>query len=157
MHFSFRPSTPQDIDWLVELRARVLRVDLERLGRYDEYRVRERMRRSFRPEWTRIISVSSSDAGCITTRMDGPVRWIEHFYLEPALQGRGIGSEVLRRVTAEAFSGSTRLNVLQGSAARRLYERQGFITDSEDDVDVYMTLQPAKATQGQGNGSSPSR
>ncbi|GAA1658808.1 GNAT family N-acetyltransferase [Microbacterium flavum] len=140
MHISLRPSIPQDIDWLVELRARVLRADLERLGRYDERRVRERMRRSFNPEWTRIISVAGSDVGCITTRTDGPVRWIEHFYLEPALQGRGVGSEVLRRVAAEAFTGSTRLNVLQGSAARRLYERHGFITDSEDDVDVYMTL-----------------
>ena len=142
MHLSLRPSIPQDIDWLVELRARA---DLERLGRYDEDRVRERMRQSFRPEWTRVISVSGADVGCITTRTDGPVRWIEHFYLEPDLQGRGVGTEVLRRVTAEAFNGSTRLNVLQGSPARRLYERHGFITDSEDDVDVYMTLPSAES------------
>lgn len=154
MLISLRPSAPQDIDWLVELRARVLRGDLGRLGRYDEWGVRERMRRSFRPEWTRIISVDGSDMGCITARTDGPVRWIEHFYLEPAVQGRGVGSEVLRRVTAEAFAGSTRLNVLQGSKARRLYERHGFITDSEDDVDVYMTLRPCDPRPAHGESST---
>lgn len=31
------------------------------------------------------------------------------------------------------------LNVLQGSPARRLYERHGFVLDSEDPVDVYLT------------------
>lgn len=135
-----RPSAPDDIDWLVELRAQVLRADLERLGRYDDHRVRERMRRSFSPEWTRVISVCGEDAGCITIRPDGAVRWIEHFYLAPGLQGHGVGGSVLGRVIAEAFDGSTRLNVLQGSAARRLYERHGFQTDTEDAVDVYMTL-----------------
>ncbi|WP_345801677.1 GNAT family N-acetyltransferase [Microbacterium sp. AZCO] len=150
MDISLRPSTPEDIDWLVELRSRVLRADLERLGRYDEIRVRERMRQSFRPEWTRVISVSGADVGCITTRPDGPVRWIEHFYIEPELQGRGVGGAVLGKVIGEAFSGDTRLNVLQGSAARRLYERHGFVTGSEDDVDVYMTHQSAAPTRERG-------
>jgi len=140
---SLRWSVPHDIDWLVELRARVLRRDLERLGRYDEHAVRDRMRRGFHPEWTRVIVVSDVDAGCITTRSDGDVRWIEHFYLEPDVQGRGIGGEVLRTVLDEPFKGRTRLNVLQGSAARRLYDRHGFIVDAEDEIDVFMTLRTA--------------
>lgn len=35
--------------------------------------------------------------------------------------------------------GLYRLNVLQGSPARSLYERHGFVVDSQDDVDVFMT------------------
>jgi hypothetical protein len=31
-----------------------------------------------------------------------------------------------------------RLNVLQGSPARRLYERHGFVLETEDPVDVFM-------------------
>jgi hypothetical protein len=31
-----------------------------------------------------------------------------------------------------------RLDVLQGSPARRLYERHGFVLESEDPVDVFM-------------------
>lgn len=37
-------------------------------------------------------------------------------------------------------AGRYRLNVLRGSPARGLYERHGFVVDSEDDVDVFMTL-----------------
>ena len=134
-----RPSAIDDIDWLVELRAEVLRADLERLGRFDEHRVRERMRQGFRPEWTRIVVVDGAKVGSITTRPDGATRWIEHFYLAPHAQGAGVGTAVLRAVLAEPFAGDTRLNVLQGSAARRLYERHGFAVDTEDDVDVFMT------------------
>lgn len=143
MDVTLRPADPADIEWLVELRAAVLRADLERLGRFDDHRVRERMRAGFRPEWTRIIVVAGTDAGCITTRPDGATRWIEHFYVPASLQGRGIGSTVLRTVIAEPHDGPTRLNVLQGSAARRLYERHGFTLDSEDDVDVWLSLQPS--------------
>jgi hypothetical protein len=34
--------------------------------------------------------------------------------------------------------GVVRLNVLQGSPARRLYERYGFVVEAEDAVDVFM-------------------
>lgn len=139
MTVTLRSSDAADIDWLVELRAEVLRADLERLGRYDERRVRDRMRAAFRAEWTQIIVAGAEDVGSIRIRPDGSVRWIEHFYLVAARQGQGIGSQVLRAVLAEPWAGTTRLNVLQGSPARRLYERNGFVTDTEDDVDVFMT------------------
>ncbi|WP_159613412.1 GNAT family N-acetyltransferase [Glutamicibacter sp. JC586] len=140
MTVSLRPSTPEDIGWLVELRAVVLRADLERLGRYEAVRVRERMRASFVPAWSRIVVFDGTDVGSITARPDGADRWIEHFYLSPDVQCQGIGSKVLRKVLDEPHDGDTRLNVLQGSAARRLYERFGFVVDNEDNIDVFMTL-----------------
>lgn len=139
MDVRLRPSAPADIDGLAELRAEVLRADLERLGRFDEHRVRQRMRDGFRPEWTRIVVLDGLDVGSITARPDGATRWIEHFYLTPRAQGAGVGGTVLRTVLAEPVSGVTRLNVLRGSAARRLYERHGFRVDSEDEIDVFMT------------------
>jgi hypothetical protein len=56
------------------------------------------------------------------------------------LEGRGIGRAVLQSAIIEPYDGPTGLNVLQGSVARRLYERHGFTLDSEDDVDVWLTL-----------------
>ena len=141
-----RPSVAADLEWLVELRAVVLRPDLERLGRFDEHRVRERMRRAFRSELTRIIVVDGVDAGSIAIRIDDDgVRWIEHFYLAPETHGRGIGGAVLRTVLDEPHDGDTRLNVLHGSAAQRLYTRHGFVEDSDDGVDVFMSLRSSGA------------
>jgi GNAT superfamily N-acetyltransferase len=139
-----RPATPADVEPIASLRAAVLRPDLERLGRYDEHRVRQRLRDSFTPQHTTIIvtggSVAGSVAGCVAVRPAGDCRWLEHFYLAAAVQGRGVGTAVLRTVLAraDADGAPVRLNVLQGSAARRLYERHGFTVESEDPVDVFM-------------------
>jgi GNAT superfamily N-acetyltransferase len=134
--FSLRPSRLDDAEWIAELRAVVLRDDLERLGRFDPVRVRERFLTAFDTTLTRIIVVNGADVGSIALRPAEDATWIEHFYLDAALQGRGIGGGVLRSVLAE--QGAFRLNVLQGSPARRLYERHGFELDSEDEVDVFM-------------------
>jgi GNAT superfamily N-acetyltransferase len=133
------------VEELVELRATVMRADLERLGRYDEHRVRQRLRDTFSPEHSSIIVVEGELAGCITLRPVEDRLWLEHFYLAPHLQGRGLGSAVLRSVLEQADARETAvgLNVLQGSAARRLYDRHGFVVESEDPVDVFMVRLPS--------------
>lgn len=137
---TFRPSTAADLDWIVELRAEVLRDDLERLGRFDPARVRQRMRDGFHPANTRIIVVGGEDAGCVSVRHELDAHWLEHFYLVPTMQGQGIGSRVLTLILGERTTTTPlRLNVLRGSNARRLYERHGFTADTEDEVDVFMT------------------
>ena len=136
---TFRSATEHDINWLVELRAEVLRTDLERLGRYDPHRVRQRMRDAYVPASTRVVVVDGAEVGCVTVRSEADARWVEHLYLAPGVQGRGIGSEVLQTVLAGEDPRPTRLNVMQGSPARRLYERHGFTVDAEDEVDVFMT------------------
>jgi len=136
---TFRSATEHDIEWLVDLRAEVLREDLERLGRYDTHRVRQRMRDAYVPTSTRVIVEDGDEIGCVTVRVEADARWLEHFYLAPHAHGRGIGSQVLREILAEEDPRPFRLNVLQGSPARRLYERHGFTVDSEDEVDVFMT------------------
>ncbi|MFI0939178.1 GNAT family N-acetyltransferase [Streptomyces sp. NPDC021020] len=141
-----RPSTDADLEPLADLRAVVMRPDLERLGRYDEHRVRQRLRDSFSTAHTAIIVVGDDVAGSVTLRpAEGGGQVLEHFYLAPRHQGRGLGSDVLRAVLAQADArGQTvRLNVLQGSPARRLYARHGFTVESEDPVDVFMTRPPA--------------
>ncbi|MFD7156315.1 GNAT family N-acetyltransferase [Kribbella sp. NPDC059898] len=135
MNWTLRPATAADLDGLVELRAVVMRPDLERLGRYDEHRVRQRLRDAYAPEYTRIIEVDGAFAGSVTLRPADRL-WLEHFYLAPEYQGRGIGSGVLRSVLDR--DEDIWLNVLQGSPARSLYERHGFVLDSEDPVDLFM-------------------
>ncbi|MER7186483.1 GNAT family N-acetyltransferase [Streptomyces hyaluromycini] len=140
-----RPASDADVEAVAELRAVVLRDDLERLGRYDARRVRQRLRDGFDAARTRVIEVEGAFAGCVALRPAGDARWLEHFYLAPHVQGVGIGSAVLREVLERCDRDGVpvRLNVLQGSAARRLYERHGFLVETEDPVDVFMVRPPA--------------
>jgi len=139
-----RPAIPGDLEDMVELRAVVMRPDLVRLGRYDEHRVRQRMRDSYVPEHTSVVVVDGRFAGSVTLRPYEDGWCLESFFLDESLQGRGIGSGVLRRLLdrTDAEGVPVRLNVLQGSAARRLYERHGFVTEREDPVDVFMIRRP---------------
>lgn len=138
--WTLRPAETADLEAMTELRALVMRPDLERLGRYDEHRVRQRLRDNFAPEHTSVVLADGEFAGCVTMRPVENGWWVENFYLSPALHGQGIGSAVLRTLLerADADGADVRLDVLQGSAARRLYERHGFTLEHEDPIDVYL-------------------
>jgi GNAT superfamily N-acetyltransferase len=139
MRWTTRPSTPDDAAWIAELRAVVMRPDLERLGVFSPERVRQRFLDAFDPDLTRVIVVDGADAGSIALRPASDGTWIEHFYLDERVQGVGIGTQVLTAILAErGHVRPWRLNVLQQSPARRLYERHGFAVDSEDDIDVFL-------------------
>lgn len=142
MTFSFRQSTDEDLDWIVDLRVRVLRADFERLGRFDPVRVGERLRNAFNKTNTRVILLGDQVAGCVTVRHEPEGRWLENFYLNPDLQGRGLGTQVLQRILEESGTTPIRLHMLRGSSAGSLYERHGFVAESEKDLDVIMVRQP---------------
>lgn len=136
-----RPSSDADAPWIADLRAEVMRADLERLQRFDPGWVRERFLRAFVAANTRVIEVDGLPVGSVAVRTEPTEHWLEHFYLASSLQGRGVGGGILRRLIAEPRMGAAlpwRLNVLQGSAARRLYERHGFVFEREDEVDVWL-------------------
>jgi len=139
---TLRPSSDTDAAWIADLRAEVMRADLERLGKFDPVWVRERFLRGFVPANTRLIDVDGETVGSVAVRSEPGEHWLEHFYLAAVHQGRGVGGELLRRVLAERTDALPwRLNVLQGSPARRLYERHGFVFEREDDVDVWLVRQ----------------
>ena len=142
-NWSLRPAVDGDARWIAELRAVVLRPDLERLGRFDPVRVRQRFLSAFDPAVTWIVLVGDQEAGSIAVRPDAGSLWIEHFYLRADCQGSGIGSAVLQRqLSVGQGDRPFRLNVLQGSRAQALYERHGFVVESQDAVDVFMVRYP---------------
>ncbi|MBX7552022.1 GNAT family N-acetyltransferase [Streptomyces sp. tea 10] len=142
--WEIRQASAADVEAVAELRAVVLRADLERLGRYDERRLRQRLRDGFTPAHTWVVEAAGALAGCVALRPAADAHWLEHFYLDPALQGRGIGSAVLSMLLERCDRDGTpvRLNVLRGSRALKLYARHGFTVESEDPVDVFMIRRP---------------
>jgi GNAT superfamily N-acetyltransferase len=146
-----RPAEQSDLEAIAELRAVVMRPDLERLGRYDEHRVRQRLREGFAPQHTSVITANGRFAGSVALRPSGDAHWLEHFYLSPEVQGQGLGSAVLRTllVKTDTSGDLVRLNVLQGSPARSLYERHGFTIETQDPVDIFMLRSPGGKPDGQ--------
>ncbi|MBO7744360.1 GNAT family N-acetyltransferase [Paenibacillus sp. MWE-103] len=139
---TLRQSQNSDVETIADLRVIVLRNDLTRLGRFDEEKVRQRFRNSFDAVHTWIIEKDSSFVGSVALKPTLDGYGLEHFYIHPNYQGKGIGSHVLKNLLEQNDVKGKRvtLNVLQGSSAKRLYERFSFKVESEDLIDVYMSL-----------------
>lgn len=85
---TWRSSRVDDGPAIAELRALVLRESLQRLGRYDEVRVRERFLAAFVPDITRVLQRSTDVVGSLALRGTFDGTWIEHFYLHPGCRTR---------------------------------------------------------------------
>lgn len=140
----FRPAAEADFETLLALRIRVLRPHLERVGRFDPERARRYFREGYDPSSLRLIEVDGGFAGCVALKPDGDGLVLEHFYLDDAVQGRGIGGAVLRLLLAEADTAgkAVRLGVLKGSPAARLYQRHGFVWTHAEPYDDYFLREP---------------
>ena len=75
-NWTLRPSAPADIEVIAELRAVVMRPDLERLGRFDEHRVRQRFRDAFVERHLSIILAEGRFAGCVALRPAAEAHWL---------------------------------------------------------------------------------
>ena len=144
MEVSFEPSTSDDLERLTALKLQVMNGQLERIGRLDPDRSAARFAREFRPGVTRRILADGVFAGCVTFYPE-PDAWVlEHFYLRPEHQGRGLGGDVLRRLLAEsdAVGAAVRFSVLVGSDANRFYPRFGFVETHREAFDIYYRREP---------------
>jgi GNAT superfamily N-acetyltransferase len=99
---------------------------------------------SYDAEHTSIVVVDGDDAGWVTVQRDIQIR-VDAIYLTGTMQGRGIGSTILRRVIADADAAgvAVRLSTAKINPARRLYTRLGFVDAYEDDTNVYLVREPA--------------
>jgi ribosomal protein S18 acetylase RimI-like enzyme len=119
---------PADFDALVAIRIEAMRESLERVGRFDPQRARERLRAGFSAEHTRHIVVAGERVGFVVVRPHDEGLLLEHLYVKPSAQGRGIGTAVLAMVFAEADAQSlpVRVGALRESDSNRFYVRHGF-------------------------------
>ena len=149
--FTFEPVADGDFEALLALRITTMRESLERLGRFDAARARERFRSTFRPQHTRRISVGlgGAAAGCVATWPEAGMIRLEHFYIAAAHQGRGLGSAVVAALLREpAHAGKPFIvGALRGSAANRFYARHGFVQSAESEWDIEY-VRPASTPEG---------
>lgn len=147
MNLSFSAATEFDVDTLVDIRIAAMRESLERIGRFDPQRARERFLASFDPALCRFIAADGIRAGFILIRPQNDHWLLDHFYVLPEHQGRGIGAAVLRDVfkSADTQHMPIRLGALRGSDSNRFYQRHGFIQTDEAEWDIYYVRRPNAA------------
>lgn len=116
-----------------------MRQSLERIGRFDPVRARERFLSGFSPVHTRHILVDGIRAGFVVVKPQDGGLLLDHLYLDPQFQNMGVGAAVLARVFAEADTNrlALRVGALRGSDANRFYVRHGFQLVKEDTWDNY--------------------
>ena len=144
---AFSPAEAADAEALVALRIAAMRESLERIGRFDPQRARDRFLSTFTPELTRHVLVDGERVGFVVVRPCQGGLLLDHLYVHPAHQGRGIGAAVLAHVFADADAQRLPLRVgaLRGSDSNRFYQRHGFRQVEESEWDIHYVRPSADA------------
>jgi GNAT superfamily N-acetyltransferase len=138
---------PEDAESLVTLRIEAMRESLERVGRFDPQRARARFLESFEPKFTRAIVQDGQRVGFAVVRPHSDCLLLDHLYVHPSHQNRGIGAAALQVVFAEADARGKKLRVgaLRGSDSNRFYQSHGFEFAEEAEFDIYYVRRPRSA------------
>jgi len=145
--FVLQAATADDFEALHALRLRAMRPSLERLGRYDEPRIRDDLARSFDPAPMHHIVVDGRRVGFVSLKTLSHAMRLDHLYIDPAEQEHGYGHEVLAWVCEQADRAQlpVELCALKGSDAVRFYLRHGFALTGEGDWDYDFVRMPQSA------------
>ena len=144
------PASEDDFEALFALRMAAMRDSLQRLGRFDPQRARERLSRAFEPAHTRHILLGGEPVGFVVLLPMADHLVLDQLYIQPQAQRRGVGSWVMAQVLRQAdrLAQPVRVMALKRSEANSFYLRHGFVLQHESEWDLHY-LRPAP---GVGNG-----
>lgn len=131
----FDAAKPTDAKRLANLRVKAMQLSLEAVGRFNQERARRRFLDTFVPEDTTMVFSGKQLLGFFELRDREDHLYLDHFYIAPEEQGRGIGSMILQWILRDAAERDlpVRLMALKGSAANKFYRLHGFeVTDQEE-------------------------
>jgi ribosomal protein S18 acetylase RimI-like enzyme len=124
---TLRPALATDEAFLLALRKDTMERYLEGAGEpVDEQTHLRRIRSHFSD--AKIICLADERVGLVKTHLSTTEWAISQLQIAPGYQGKGLGTEVIRRVIEQANRNSlpVTLCVLRNNPALRLYERLGF-------------------------------
>lgn len=138
---SLQPVDSGDFEDMLAVRIDAMRQSLERVGRFDLTRSRERLSAGFvLPFMHHIVLDAELRVGFVTLKPeDSDALRLDHLYLRSGFRGRGIGEWALRWAKAQAREKQLdiKLTALVHSDANRFYLRHGFVLEGEEDVDLH--------------------
>lgn len=144
MNIALRAACDRDVAFARKLYVDTMREIITRLFGWDQRREEEKFAQFFRLEEVRIITADGRDVGWIQEQISDTSINLGSFYILPTMQGRGIGTEVLRMLLEGAAreSKTMTLAVVKINPARQFYEKRGFRTTHEDEYKLYMSAGP---------------
>jgi GNAT superfamily N-acetyltransferase len=138
---SLQPVDSSDFEAMLALRIDAMRPSLERVGRFDAARSRERLSAGFVvPYMHHIVLDGDQRIGFVTLKPeDSDALRLDHLYLRTGFQGLGIGEWVLEWAKSQARAQrlDIKLTALVKSDANRFYLRHGFVLEGEEGVDLH--------------------
>jgi GNAT superfamily N-acetyltransferase len=138
---SLQPVDSSDFEAMLALRVDAMRPSLERVGRFDPVRSRERLSAGFVvPFMHHIVLDGDQRVGFVTLKPEGAdALRLDHLYLRTGFQGLGIGEWVLHWAKSQAREQQRdiALTALVESDANRFYLRHGFVLEGEEGVDLH--------------------
>lgn len=139
--YRIEPATEVDADRLADIRVDAMRPSLEAAGRFDPVRARGRFLDSFSAADTKIVFADEAIAGFFVVRRRIDHFYLDHLYVSPIFQGRGIGRHIIANLKEEAGVAGLpiRLIALNGSPANAFYLSCGFRFVSRDTLDTVYT------------------
>jgi GNAT superfamily N-acetyltransferase len=134
----FEPAFPEHVEELVRIRIAAMRDSLTKVGRFDPDRARERFVSGFNPQYTRFINVSGLRVGFVVVKPEASGLKLDHLYIEPEYQGRGIGGSVLQKIfdTADQLGLTISVTALRDSESNSFYQKHGFVFQDETERDI---------------------
>lgn len=131
MNYELRRATPADHDWAYELKKDAYREVVERqFGPWDEEQQQQFFEDRWNPSISNIVTVDGKDVGLVAFEDRADCIWLDEIQLITGWRRRGIGSQIVTDLLAEARAKGKplRLQVLrENKEAQRLYERIGFV------------------------------
>ncbi len=136
-----RSSRPEDLDFAWSHYRALLKSLPEQLIDWNDCRQKAVVEREVASGQASIILAAGEEAGWLHVREAERTLELCQLYVAPALQSRGIGSAIVRRLIGEAQAKgkALTLEVLKNNRARLLYTRLGFVQTRESSLKIEMT------------------
>jgi len=137
-----RQATESDVPFLMRLRRESMDRHLAATGAStSESEHLARLR--YRFDCAEVLLQEGNPVGLLKVSRDGRDWKVIQIQLVSRLQGQGLGAKLLKQVIAEAAvaEAALTLSVLKANQARSLYERLGFVIESESVYEYNMRYQ----------------
>jgi ribosomal protein S18 acetylase RimI-like enzyme len=125
---TLRPATPADSEFCYQLHKAAMSEYVTAVWGWDEAVQRQFHQRAFRPDRCQIITADGADVGMIDVEYRAGEVYLARIEIQPAQQGRGIGSSIVRSLLGEARQRGQDLVLdvlVVNHRAQSLYQRLG--------------------------------